>query len=235
MVYYRESSCFHFFICTMNFLTRNIISTVLLLVVYVANYLSSSTDILWASLSNLGEIFPFAYMPPGRTFGGAWWLIYLSLWIYVIWSWTQQAKDSAIQKKLQLLFRLTCLFNITWLVTTGVEQYISAFFIILGLLIILWYILTLIKTTDLTKTQIRTIAVPFGLYYGWVSIATSVLWISQVVYQFNTWIPLTTWRTVWVIALWVIITIRSFSKRRNRAQLLIAIRAFTGVAVSLFM
>ena len=218
----------------MSFTARNIISTLLLLLTYRVNYLSSNTDQLWQSLMQLDVIFPFPYMPPGWTFGWAWSIIYLTLAVYVIWSWTTAAKISPAQPDIQKWFWVTCLFNITWLITTWAEWYTLSFFVIAWLMIILGKMVAQIATYPLSKTEQRTIAVPFGLYYGWISIATTVIGIGQLVYQIDPNIPLSTPWIVRALGLGIIVTVRSFTRRQNRAQLLIALRAFAGVLTSLF-
>ena len=101
-------------------------------------------------------------------------------------------------------------------------------------MIILGKMVGQIATYPLSKTEQRTIAVPFGLYYGWISIATTVIGIGQLVYQIDPNIPLSTPWIVRALGLGIIVTVRSFTRRQNRAQLCIALRAFAGVLTSLF-
>gem|GEM_PF-2944610 len=68
---------------------KQLLTTALLLATYWVNYLSSSGQ-LGENMMRLREIFPFPYMPAGRTFAIARSAIYFCLGIWCIRSWTKK-------------------------------------------------------------------------------------------------------------------------------------------------
>jgi hypothetical protein len=210
-----------------------IVSTVLLLLVYIANYLSTN-GVLWGEMTNLASVFPFPYMPPGWTFMIAWTLIYVSLWGYLVFTRSKQGQTSKNNEVIAPWFRASCILNILWIFSTVAQRYTISIALIFGLMLVLGYILHLISKQTLSKKERRMMSLPFGLYYGWVSLATSILWTSQLVYQRHVELPLWQTWTIVVIGLWLLVATYSWLKRRNLWQLLISLFAFAWIASVLF-
>ncbi len=183
----------------------------------------------------LASTFPFPYMPPGWTFAIAWMVIYLSLWAFLMFSWSKNGKGSKVIETISPLFWISCVLNILWIVSTALEMYVVSVALIVGLFIVLGTILNVINNHALTKRETWAVKIPFGLYYGWISLATCVIAVWQLVYQRN--IELTMWQT-WTIVVvwtWLLVAIYSRYKRRNRWQLAISLFAFAWIASALFL
>lgn len=208
---------------------RQLLTTALLLVTYWVNYLSSSWQ-LGQTMMYLREVFPFPYMPAGWTFAIARSAIYLTLGIWCIWSWTSQWKNNETNNLILPRFWISSVLNIFWIFATAREWYAISVIIIAALMVVLWKILSLLKWSKNIRQTI-----PFGLYAGWITMATTIVGISQFVFVLiNNQQPLMTRRTTLVICFGVLVAGLLFWKHRNWAQLLITLVALAGVGASLF-
>jgi hypothetical protein len=98
------------------------------------------------------------------------------------------------------------------------------------LMIVLWKIIQLLAHH--TAALIQTI--PFWLYAGWVTMATTIVGISQFVYLvINNQRPLTIRRTILVIGFGICVAWWLFWKHRNWAQVAITLVALAWVWASL--
>jgi len=185
-------------------------------------------------MTNLSQIFPFPYMPPGWTFGIAWWVIYFSLLWYIIYLRTREWTESKVVKEISPWFWISCILNILRITSTAMERYIISVALIVWLFLVLWTILTVIKSYALNKKEEIFVKIPFWLYYGWISLATSIIAVSQFVYQRNVELPLGQTRTIVVVGTWLLVALYSWLRRRNIGQLLISLLAFAGIASVLF-
>jgi tryptophan-rich sensory protein len=206
---------------------KNLISSILLLVVYYVNYLSSSGQ-LGANLMNLRDIFPFIYMPSGRTFGVAWSMIYLALGVWLIRSWTKRWQENKTNQKIIPLFRTSCLLNILRITTTANEWYAISVIIIAALMFCLWNILQ-----HIWKQNSWFLIIPFWLYAGWVTMATTLIWLFQFIYSFWWTFVAANRRAPVAILTWLGTATYVYTKRRNPAQLFITCIALAGVITSL--
>lgn len=214
-----------------------LLTTALLLVTYWVNYLSSSGQ-LGETMMNLREVFPFPYMPAGWTFAVARTAIYLALGIWCIWSWTPQWKSNETNNKILPRFWISSVLNIFWIFATAREWYAISVIIIATLMIVLWKILGIV-TQFRNNNEFHRWAIvsrnAFWLYAWWVTMATTIVGISQFVYiMINNQRPLTIRWTRAVITLWVITAVNLYLKYRNPSQLIITLVALAGVAASLF-
>ncbi len=214
-------------------MTKNIripvISTILLILVYIFNYLSSSWQ-FWADQANLAQVFPFPYMPPWWTFMIAWAIIYLWLWVYLMFSRSSEGRTSEVNKSIYSFFWATCILNILRITATSMERYSISVALIFWLYIVLMKIIDIISQSNLSTKEKRMVQIPFWLYYWWISLATSIIAISQFVYQRNVELPLWQTWTILVVWIWLLVAVYSRLKWRNIGQLLISILAFIWIA-----
>ncbi len=155
-------------------LILNIISFVVLLFV---NYQSILGQINGIPITELTDKYSNLFTPAPITFF-AWGIIYSALFVFVLWQlksvFSKNIKPEVytVSSKMSLLFVMSCIFNIGWIVAWQYDKLLYSTIMMLGLL---W---TLIKINqrisfDLTATpEYRSfLKIPFGLYLGWVSIA----------------------------------------------------------------
>lgn len=209
-------------------MVKQLLTTLLLLATYWVNYLSSSGQ-LGENLMHLREVFPFPYMPAGWTFAVARSAIYLALGIRCGRSWTKNGQHNETNNKILPRFWISSVLNIIWIFFTARERYVLSVIIIASLMVVLWKIIKLLAHHKASLIQ----TIPFWLYAGWVTMATTIVGISQVVYiAINNQRPLTSRWTVLVIFFWATVAWRLFIKYRNRAQVAITLVALTGVMSS---
>ncbi len=212
---------------------NTITSSILLILVYIFNYLSTSWTI-GESMTNLAQIFPFPYMPPGWTFGLAWGSIYLALLAYLVYIWTREWSASPLVKEISPRFWISCVLNILRIVSTSMEWYVISVALIVWLFLVLWTILNIIHESAVTKKEEIFVKIPFWLYYGWISLATTIVATSQLVYQRNVELPLGDTRTIVVVWTGLLVALYSWLRRKNLGQLVISLVAFAGIASVLF-
>lgn len=199
-----------------------IVALLLLLGVYYFNYLGATWDILWGSIANLGEVFPFPYMPAGLFFSLAWGLIFVMLGVTMILILIRFFSGKKYHKKITWLFALTSLLNIAWVIVTSREIYVLSVIIIALIMLVLMFILDKYRKNLMQHTFGRR---AFGAYYGWISMATTVLSVSILIYLFNPAFALSSLRAYCALAIGVIVTYFSWRARRNPMALLLSFRA----------
>lgn len=216
---------------------RPLLTTALLLTTYWVNYLSSSGQ-FGQTMMYLREVFPFPYMPAGWTFAVARTAIYLTLGLWCIWSWTPQWKSNETNKMILPRFWISSVLNIFWIFATAREWYAISVIIIAMLMIVLWKILAVTSQFRKNHEFHRWAIVSrnaFGLYAWRITVATTIVGVSQLVYTLvNQQRPLTTRWTICVLLLWVSTALYIYYKFRNPSQLLITLFALAGIMASLF-
>ncbi len=197
-----------------------VIYTILLWIMYYMNYLGSSTTVLGKPTMELSTIFPFQYMPPGVTFMVAWTIIFVLLAVFLAVARRHYIKTKQTQSRVMLLFWATCITNSLWVIVTGRGWYRLSIILIALLMWQLYLILDIYKKRFLQKTVGRY---TFGTYYGWVSIATCSISLSQAVYLIAPSVVLSnTWARIAVL-IWVWVTLYSRKRWRNIAALVFAL------------
>ncbi len=211
---------------------------IILLVMYYMNYLASATTTLGTSMMDLATVFPFPYMPPGVVFMVAWTTIFVLLAVFLIVARRHYARTWQTQSRIMMLFAATCITNMLWIVVTGMGWYVIAALLIAWLWRQLFLMLDIYKKRFLQKTFWRY---TFGAYYGWISIATGALTLSQLAYivspylWLNSNIALTPIRIAIILAIGIGITLCSRMRWKNIAALVFALWALGGAIWALVM
>lgn len=213
-------------------MNMKIINTALLIVVYYLAYLSSATDTLGLQMKDLNAIFPFDVMPPGISFMIAWSLIYVLLGIFTIWLW-KKSLDEERYKDILTWMIISHVLHIWWLITNGQQMFIVNVIIIFLLWLVLWKILDILKSKWLSKSN-NLWWITFWSYYGWITVATWTLWVSQLVYLANPDFALTSTRSWIAVALSVIMTIFSWFRWKNIYTLILSLWWMWGALWTIF-
>ncbi len=154
---------------------KNIFIKIFAGVAYVAmvvvNFLANSLPINNRGTGEISDAYPNLFAPAGPAFS-IWGLIYLLLGAYVVYQFiNRNKKTDEILKKINPLFIITSLANISWIFAWHYD-YISISVCIMAVLLIL-----LIKIADILRvekfTTIEKIFVwaPFSIYFGWITVA----------------------------------------------------------------
>lgn len=153
----------------------SIINLVLFAAVVLVNTLAVTLPINGKSTGELSDKYPNLFVPAGFTFS-IWGLIYVLLLIFVGYQLYISFGKKTIQKlniKSQLLFGITCLLNIGWILAWHYEL------VGLSVIIMLTFLSSLIlmfleneKIRNKSFTEKITIETPINVYLGWISVAT---------------------------------------------------------------
>jgi tryptophan-rich sensory protein len=128
------------------------------------NYLANALPINGKTTGQLSDAYPNLFVPAGITFS-IWAVIYLLIAIYCV----IQFRDdySAVTNALSWLFIASCIFNGLWIVAWHYQSLLISLLIMAGLLVTL--ILINLRISELPSGIIKA---TFGVYLGWICIAT---------------------------------------------------------------
>jgi hypothetical protein len=130
----------------------------------IMNYLANALPLNNHKTGELSDVYPNLFVPAGITFS-IWGIIYLLLAGFLIIQFTSSGNVAAYS--IGWLFIITCLFNSFWIVCWHYEKLPLSLIVMAGLLVTLIYINILLK--DLPFNMIKA---AFGIYLGWICIAT---------------------------------------------------------------
>ncbi len=160
---------------------RFVLVVVSLLTVVLINALANILPINGQTTGEISNRLPVLFTPAGYVFS-IWGLIYALLTIWIIGLWKNR-RDSLFDRR-SLLFILSSLFNITWILSWHYEYFIWTIVFMIGLL----FTLALLYRTYSIHDNRMTGRLPISIYLGWVSVAT-IANISYVLtyYQWSGW------------------------------------------------
>ena len=190
-----------------------------ILIMLALNGMASATDKLWISITDLNTFFPFNFMPPGRAFMASWGLIYVGLLVFFVFfvraSYKINSPDTD-HVRFSKLFATIIGLNIAWIIATTQQWWIASVIIIMGMMYTLYEIIRHLNQHP-SSYSIRG-KFSRGIYLGWITVATVVLGISQIVYsvwtQGVTLVLSNNW-TYSILLLWVIKSLWIYYKIRN--------------------
>lgn len=130
----------------------------------VMNYLANALPLNGKTTGGISDSWPNLFVPAGITFS-IWGVIYILLVIFCVLQFTTAYQT--VISRVGWLFGLTCIFNALWIVAWHYERLPLSLILMAGLLISLIWINIFIK--DLPDGFIKA---GFGVYLGWICIAT---------------------------------------------------------------
>ncbi len=145
-------------------MTLKIFNLVAFAIMILMNYLANALPLNGKTTGELSGQYPNLFVPAGLTFS-IWGVIYLLLLVFCIIQFTAQNKT--IVNAIGWLFSISCILNSLWIVLWHYEKPGLSLFIILLLLVTL----TLINYR-LTPFATGISKAAFGIYLGWLCIAT---------------------------------------------------------------
>lgn len=190
----------------------------------VMNYLANALPLNNRTTGQLSDSYPNLFVPAGITFS-IWGVIYLLLAAYCVIQFTGSSQVTLT--KIGWPFAITCILNALWIVFWHYEKLPISLLIMTGLLITLIYINILVSAEPL-----GIIKATFGIYLGWICIATIANVTALLVYY--NWdgfgVSEETWAILMIFA-GLIITSLAMYKFRNPFIGLSVIWAFTGIVL----
>jgi hypothetical protein len=209
----------------------NVLAFVLMVLV---NGLAGSTTILGGkNTAQISDTNPTLVTPAGYVFS-IWGIIYLLLGIFVVFQALPSQQGKEYHKKIGLLFALSSLANIVWLLLWQFEY--LAFSVVLMLLLLTTlisiYLRLLVGKSDAALREKLAVHLPFSVYLGWITIAT-IANVSAALVSIG-WdgfgINAEAWAALVVIVA-LIITLLVVATRKDVAYALVIIWALVGIAV----
>lgn len=141
-------------------------------VVFV-NYYANTAKINNRSTGEVSDLVANTFTPAGYTFS-IWGIIYILLAVFIWRQFNTIVKESKQLDQLGLLFILSCILNISWLISWHYEAFLVSVILMLGLLSCLILIYQRLRIgKHLVHPVIKYgIHLPFSIYLGWISVAT---------------------------------------------------------------
>lgn len=183
----------------------------------------------------LSDKYPNLFVPAGITFS-IWGIIYMLLFLFVIYQFViafrKSANERGIIEKIGILFFISCILNIAWIITWHYEAVWLSLIIMVLLFISLAAIYVRLGTgrPGIKNSEKIFVNLPFSVYIGWITIAT-IANITAFLVKIN-WnrfgISDQIW-TVIVIAVGTIIALATVLARNDIFYCLVVIWALVGI------
>jgi hypothetical protein len=138
----------------------------------VVNFLANGLPINNCSTGQISDAYPNLFAPAGPAFS-IWGLIYLLLGVYVFYQFlNKNQKIDVLLKKINPLFIATSIANISWIFAWHYDYIGLSVLIMATLLILLIKIADILRTEKFTSIEKLFIWAPFGVYFGWITVAS---------------------------------------------------------------
>lgn len=159
-----------------NILGLKIANIVMFVGTLIVNYLTTAGIGILKPIGNISDEYNTLLTPPGWAFS-IWGLIYAGLFVFSICQFIPQFNLDKYVKNISILFILSCLFNITWIVAFSLGTQVSITISVLLIFGLLTCLLLIEKRCNFfsyksTKYGIAFVDIPFSLYLGWIITAT---------------------------------------------------------------
>lgn len=219
--------------------TLRALNVLLLLSTLVVNYLANALPLNGKNTGQLSDQYPNLFTPAGLTFS-VWGVIYTGLMGFAIYQalplfsrrWTTETTPAVAA--VGWLFALTSVLNASWIFAWHYEYVTLSVGIMLGLLATLTALNLRLRGQRLAATW-RTrwlVEVPFGLYWGWISIATIAnvtAWLVD-----SGWSGLGLSETAWAVLLVAVgaaVTVLVLRRTHRWAYGAVVLWAFLGIVL----
>ncbi len=191
----------------------------------VMNYLANAIPLGGKTTGELSAQYPNLFVPAGITFS-IWGVIYLLLLVFCVLQFTSGKKE--LVSAIGWLFAASCLLNSLWIIAWHYEKLLLSLVIMLMLLAVLTIINFRLAgfPAGITKAA-------FGIYLGWICIATIAnVTALLVAANWQGWgLSQETWAVVMVLA-GAVITILVIQNYRNPFAGLAVIWALGGIMIA---
>ncbi len=168
----------------------------------VVNYLSQTLPFNGQTNGEVSNQYSTLMTPAGYAFS-IWGLIYLALGVYAYFQAFRADNNQPVYDKIAPLLIINFIFNGLWLVVFQYE-YIALSVIVMAVILatLIRIEMLLVKDILLPPKERNGVRIPFGLYLGWISVATIV--------NISVWLKYSGWQlpdfseTAWVVIMTVI-------------------------------
>jgi hypothetical protein len=149
------------------------------------NYYINTYPINGQTMGEVSGKHPTLITPAGYAFS-IWGIIYLSLVAYAIYQLLPSQRYKQVYNYLAWLLIATSILSIAWLISFSYEQMLLSVVIISCMLITAILLFGRAKEVSFRQENTFWITVPFGLYTGWLSVATITniaVWLKDAGWQ----------------------------------------------------
>ena len=167
------------------------------------NFLANALPLGGQTTGEISDKYVSMFTPAGFTFA-IWGVIYVALFGFIVRQAIVTGTAEAVLKEISGLFWLSCFANAAWIVAWHYDQLVLS---MVFMLILLWALIKIVGHQRTTKVPLSfwdygLLVVPFGLYFGWISVATIAnVSILQSAYGLNdTLLSQETWTVLKLVA-----------------------------------
>ncbi|MBG0787124.1 MAG: tryptophan-rich sensory protein [Anaerolineaceae bacterium] len=202
-----------------------------LVLTLVANFLANALPLNGLTTGEISDAYPILFVPAGYVFS-IWGLIYLGLAAFAVYSVTKMGLADPRVDAVAGWVVASNLFNFVWIFLWHYEQFPLTLVAMSGLLVSLLTIYVKLRV-GLEKRSWQgklLVDTPFGIYLGWVTVAT-VANISQVLYVLG-WRGAPLSEPLWTVIMLVVASLLGVLMiflRKEVAYPLVLVWAFVGI------
>lgn len=153
--------------------TRQILCFVTLAFALALNWMATALPLGGTSTGELANSFDVLFLPAGYVFS-IWGVIYLAVLAFSLFQARIRHRDDADLDRIGSAFCWTNVANALWLFFFHYELLLLSFLTMLALLGLLVYIMCILHSADnqVPIWRLWFVHIPFGVYLGWISVAT---------------------------------------------------------------
>lgn len=179
--------------------------------VLIMNYLANALPLGGNTTGELSDFYPNLFTPAGFTFS-IWGVIYIALLTYIVFQARSLFKgkpelsDNVIEE-ISPWFILSCVCNMLWIALWHYQMVLFSVIVMLGILYSLFQIVSRIYANERLGGLYNKFffKIPFGLYLGWILVAT-VANVTTLLVDLN-WDGFGLSEVFWTISLLLIATL----------------------------
>lgn len=152
----------------------SIVAPLAYLVMVFVNALANILPINGVSTGAISDSYPNLFAPAGITFS-IWGVIYLALGAYSVYQFTQRNVGGVKRKffeQINLWFIFSSIINSVWIFAWHYRLIGLTVVLMLLLLFCLIKIADIVRLHTLSTQEKLLVKVPFGIYFGWITVAT---------------------------------------------------------------
>lgn len=158
------------------YLKIKITTTVSYIIMIAVNFLANLIPINGVKTSDISDAYKNLFTPAGFTFS-IWGVIYLLLALNILYEFGILKKRSEninirLLNKVAIPFSISSIANAAWIISWHYNYINLSIVFMLVILISLVYINKEINKRNLNFKQKIFIRIPFGIYFGWITVAT---------------------------------------------------------------
>lgn len=203
-----------------------LVSYILMIVV---NALANILPINNLTTGQVSDSFPNLFAPTGLTFS-IWGVIYLLLGTYTAYQLVSKKINSKLSNQVNILFIISSFVNGAWIFAWHYEIIWLTVILMLALLASLIKIADILNKEKLNSGEKLLYKIPFGVYFGWITVAT-IANITGFLVDIG-WngfgLPDTTWMIL-ILFVGLVIAIWRMHKDSNLAYGLVPVWAYYGI------